>query len=140
MHAFRLLWERLAGHSPKHGIFGFDYEADVNSVQLLCSAIGVEELQDDVAAKLGLTLHYAYGAALGALYSVFAARRPWVRRGFGTAFGSVLWLIADELPISAAHVSRPFDRSGASHAGALASHLLFGATVDAFTREETTAE
>lgn len=58
-----------------------------------------------------------------------AARGRWLHKGRGAVFGALLWLCADEIPISFSGVSNPFKKSAVSHGSALAAHLLFGITV-----------
>ena len=134
MHAFRLVWESGTNNQPELGIFGFDHEADVNATRLLCSSFMEQSISEEKAAKMGLALHYAFGAGIGTLYALLASRKPQVRAGFGTAFGSFVWLFADEIPISVSGISHPMRKKVASHAGALAAHLLFGFTLEAVSK------
>lgn len=127
MHAFRLLWESAAHDQPRHGIFGFDREADVNSARLMSSVVLRRTITDVEAEKLGLALHYGYGAAMGVFYEALNVRAP-------AAFGSVLWFVGDEIPISMLGLTDPSRRSVASHLAALGAHLLFGCVVDAVIR------
>ena len=137
MHAFRLGWESLTAHKPEHGIFGFDREADVHSAQLLVQLLLRRNVSDTVAETIGISLHYCYGAAVGASYSGIALRTPQARKGFGTVFGAVLWLAGDELPISILGISDPRNKTVASHAAAFAAHLLFGTVVEGVVRATT---
>ncbi|MGA8030586.1 MAG: hypothetical protein WB992_25865 [Bryobacteraceae bacterium] len=81
-----------------------------------------------------MRLHYGYGAMIGILYTDFSCRMPQTRARFGMLFGALLWLIADEIPVSLSGVSNPLQQNAASHAGALAAHLLFGTTVERIMR------
>ena len=130
MHGFRLLWESATDKKPEYGIFGFDREADVNSARLVSAVFLRQRLTDSQAERLGLALHYAYGGAIGASYAALSSRLPQGRSTSGLAFGVVLWLLGDELPVSLSGVSNPFRKTAASHAGALACHLLFSAVVE----------
>ncbi len=130
MRGFRALWDSLVGESTRNGIFGLDREADINSVRMLYGAWGDQNISDAKAENVALGLHYAYGCWAGIFYVLCGDRVPLVRLGSGTAFGSVLWLVGDELPISVFGFSDPRSRSLASHGSALAVHLLFGAVVE----------
>lgn len=130
MHGFRLWWEITTGDCPRHAVFGFDREADVQSAQLLYLWFSDERPSEQQAARFGLALHYLYGAVLGSLYAVALPRNNWLGKSGGSPLGALLWLCADEIPISAAGISNPFRRSVASHGSALAAHLLFAATVE----------
>jgi hypothetical protein len=79
-----------------------------------------------VAAPL---LHYAFGAAMGALYGAYAERRR--VHGTGAAFGATVWLAADEiamplLGLSDSTARRPYEM----HVQSLAAHLVFGAATE----------
>jgi putative membrane protein len=79
----------------------------------------------------GPAVHYSFGALLGAVYGVLAATVPTARAGTGTAYGSAVWLLADEVFVPGfglSDSSRNFPLS--FHAKALASHLVYGATTD----------
>ena len=139
MHTFRLLWEFAANKRPGHAILGFDREADVNSARLLAWVFLRRTVSEAGARRTGLALHYAYGAMIGAFYAALSSRVPQIRSGQGVAFGALLWLIGDEIPVSVSGISNPFQKMAASHAGALAAHLLFGAAVESIigvTRQE----
>ncbi len=129
MHGFRLCWEARVD-SSRHAVFGFDHEADVNAARLVWFCISRENLTEERAAQLGLAMHYALGAMIGSFYAGISAQRGWSGKASGTLLGCLLWLCADEIPISISGISQPFQKSIASHAGALAAHLLFGVTVE----------
>ncbi len=130
MHGFRALWNSLVGESTRNGIFGLDREADINSVRMLRGILRDTAISDAKAENVALKLHYAYGCSAGIFYALCGNRVALLRVGSGTAFGSVLWLVGDELPISIVGVSNPRTKSLASHGSALAVHLLFGAVVE----------
>jgi hypothetical protein len=134
MHGFRLAWEAAIRRQPKHAVFGFDEEADVNSSQLLCRILLQKTISRSAARKTGMALHYLYGAMIGGSYFVLASRKPQLRSGSGTAFGAVLWLVGDEIPVTLSRISDPRNKSAASHAAAFSAHLLFGAVVEAIHR------
>jgi hypothetical protein len=134
MHIFRLGWEAVMNRDPRKGIFGFDNKADVNSIYLICRCISLERPPELRAARTGLALHYVYGASLGTLYALTKPRVPWLARSSGVAPGALLWIGADELPISLTGISDPFRTSIASHASALIAHVVFAVTVDQMVR------
>ena len=134
MHAFRIAWERIAPDRVRDGMFGFDREADIDSAQWISGLLFREPLRIETAARLGLTLHYVYGALLGAAY---AAARTWaapISTARGIPAGVVLWLAADEVPITLSGISNPVERSAASHLSALCAHLLYATTIENILR------
>lgn len=130
MYGFRLLWERLRDGHRKHGIFGFDREADMNSAKIAYRSLSREAPSKREAARLALALHFAYGGLVGVGYAAASESMPWLHGGSGALAGIILWLFADELPISLTGISNPFRKSAASHAAALAAHIVFAVTAD----------
>ncbi len=82
----------------------------------------------------GELVHYAYGAALGAIYGLAAESARGVTAGAGSVFG-VVSLAADEFGVPAVGLGpRPEDTPPATHAYAAASHLVFGMSAEAVRR------
>ena len=85
--------------------------------------------------KLGPVVHYAFAAKMCGLYGAAAEVEPRVTGGFGTAFATALWLGADEIAVSALGLSEAGAAAPlSSHAYALASHWVYGATAEAVRR------
>lgn len=83
----------------------------------------------------GSLLHYAFGAAMGAIYGAAAERDSRTIMGAGLPFGAAVWVTADELALPALGLAqRPFEYPPSRHASALGSHLVFGLTVEAVRR------
>ena len=129
MHAFRIVWEWANRHQRQHGIFGFDREADIRAAQLLAKQLGRKRLSERTAESVGLALHYLYGSALGAGYAAVQTRIAWLSEVHAVPIAVLLWLFADELPVTIIDISNPCDRSMRSHSSALAAHLIYAATV-----------
>jgi hypothetical protein len=80
-------------------------------------------------------LHYAFGAAVGALYGAGAEADGSTTRGAGIPYGVAVWLIADEIGMHAAgFASKPADYPLSRHAATLATHIVFGVSVEAVRR------
>lgn len=92
-------------------------------------------LPDDRRAAAGEFVHYATGAAFGALFGV-AGRRVGVPALLGGAlFGVAVWLLNDELVVPALGLAKaPWRYPPSTHAKALAAHLVYGATTGAGIR------
>ena len=83
----------------------------------------------------GAAIHYAFGAAVGAIYGAAAARTPDVTAGGGVPFGATVWLIADEIGMPASGLAKPpSEYPLQDHATSLASHCIYGATTEAVRR------
>ncbi len=83
----------------------------------------------------GEAMHYAMGAVSGAVYGTLAECAPLVTVGEGTAFGAAVWVAADEASLPALGLSKaPTEIPLATHAYALASHLVYGAVTEVVRR------
>ena len=129
MHLFRLGWERIYPEN-KDGIYGFDWESDVNSVRKLWPVVAGRTPDDAEAERIAMFFHYGIGVAAGATYGLARNRVPGLSAWAGTVFGFGLWAIGDELGIGISGVSNPFNKSWISHASAAAVHLLYGAMLE----------
>jgi putative membrane protein len=79
--------------------------------------------------KAGPLVHYAMGAASGALYGALAEMAPIAAAGGGSLFGTALWAIADEIAVPRLGLSKPPGAyPAAQHGHALASHIVYGWT------------
>ncbi len=78
-----------------------------------------------VAAPL---VHYTFGTAMGALYGAYADRRVSTS---GAAFGTALWLAADEIAMPLLGLSdSPRRRPIEMHLQSWVAHLVYGATAE----------
>lgn len=92
-------------------------------------------LSKDEKKKLGPVVHYAFGGAMGALYGALVAAWPEASAGFGTAFGTALFALADETAVPLFGLSKaPTKYPLSSHAKAMASHLVYATTTEAVRR------
>jgi len=79
----------------------------------------------------GSIVHYAFGGAVGAIYGAAAAQRHQITAWGGVPFGATLWLVADEIGVPAAGLSRaPTEYPLSNHLSAFAAHLVYGATTE----------
>ncbi len=82
--------------------------------------------------RAGELVHYAFGTLNGAIYGALAERAPVACTCAGLLFGAALFLVADEGLVPLLKFSRPPNQYPvSSHVYALASHLVYGSTVDA---------
>jgi hypothetical protein len=94
---------------------------------------------------LGTAVHYAFSGTIGACYAIAAERLPVIRTALGTAYGTAVWIVADEMIMPLLGLSRgPRQLPAGVHAFALAGHWVYGLTLesavrlagmDAFSRE-----
>ncbi len=93
------------------------------------------EMRPEQREPAGNLVHYLFGTISGGVYGALAEQVPTARAGLGTLFGSVLWLVSDEIAVPALGLSRgPTAYPARVHATALASHLVYGTTTELVRR------
>jgi putative membrane protein len=144
MNEFQNTWNRIkdgrekrhqhSGQHPKQEA-GEPEDTTVKAASKISENIFGHELSAREKEVAGPVMHYAVSVLSGALYGAAAAVEPRVRTGFGTGFGTAVWLLADEIAVPASGLSRkPQDYPLSTHAYALVSHWVYGATTEAVYR------
>ena len=148
MNQFQAAWTRLAENSEKpHGAQSMqpaqgssgDQEQDakeqddatVKAAEAISEGVFGHELEESEKKPAGAAVHYAFGTASGALYGALAEVAPQVTTAAGIPFGAAFWLLADEVSVPLLGLSKgPAEYPLSTHAYALASHLVYGATAE----------
>lgn len=92
-------------------------------------------LRPKEAESAGVAIHYAFGAAVGALFGAAAEFEPALAAGAGIPFGAAVWAGADLIALPALHLSKPpMHVPLRRHAQMLALHAAYGATLDGVRR------
>ncbi len=87
-------------------------------------------LPEDKKGKLAMGIHYGFGAMAGALFGAVAPRAPFLSAGLGTLYGTLFWLLGDEIGVPVMGLSKPSqDYPWQTHVRAWAAHLGYGAAV-----------
>jgi putative membrane protein len=157
MNEFQQLWQKIAeGRERSHGAQsmqrgsprrgagemlrerGVDTEDD-DAAERTASAIAVgvfaRELSEGEKERAGTAVHYAFGVGTGALYGAAAELAPALTAGAGLPFGAAVWLAADEGIVPLLGLSKtPTEYPLSTHAYSLASHLVYGLTVELVRR------
>ena len=112
-----------------------DDPASEQAASKLVEALSGDRL-GDTGKKIGGTLaHHAFGAAAGALYGAAVARAPQLAAGGGAPYGAFVWLSAAEIALPLAGLARrPTRYRTERHVASLATHLVFGLTVEGVRR------
>ena len=142
MMAFQMAWSKtaeaagadeLANKTHRHERMQQDSTAKVANIAAY-RVIG-RGLDRDEKKKGGAAVHFGFGAAMGALYGAVAELAPAATAGFGTAFGSGLFIGADQIALPQMRLSRPPREVPLEmHALGLASHAVYGATAEGVRR------
>ncbi len=106
-------------------------DATVKTAEAISGTVFQHELTDEQKKWAGPAVHYAFGATIGAAYGALTEVSPIANAGLGTGYGTAVWLVADELGVSALGLAPPIPQTKmSSHLTALASHLVYGFTLD----------
>jgi hypothetical protein len=148
MNQFQEAWTRIQEGSEKpHGAqsmqpsegshgeqaqdSGDQDDATVKVAKAISTEVFGHELQQSEKRPAGAAVHYAFGIVTGGLYGALAEVTPQVTAGAGVPFGAAFWLLADEISVPLLGLSKgPTEYPASTHAYALASHLVYGATAE----------
>ena len=79
----------------------------------------------------GVAVHYAFGAASGALYGAIAELTPLTKIAQGTGFGSAVWFAGVEVAIPLLGLSEaPWRYPFRMHAYSFISHVIYGTVTE----------
>ncbi len=96
----------------------------------LAEATG-SHLASDQKKKAGQAVHYTFGTLMGVVYAVSAELIPEVTTGSGTAFGTLLFLSADEVAVPAFQLApSPADTPTFDHLQHWAAHVVYGGSLE----------
>ena len=147
MNQFQAAWTRLAENAEKpHGAQSMQPaegskgdgqdtkeqdDATVKAAKAISEGVFGHELQESEKRPAGAAVHYAFGTVTGGLYGALAEVVPQVTTATGVPFGAAFWLLADEISVPLLGLSKgPAEYPVSTHAYALASHLVYGATTE----------
>jgi hypothetical protein len=147
MNQFQAAWTRIQEGSEKpHGAQSMqpaegshgdqsqdinDENATVKAAKIVSTKVFGHELQPSEKEPAGAAMHYAFGTVSGGLYGALAEVTPQVTMGAGVPFGAAFWLLADEISVPLLGLSKgPTEYPASTHAYALVSHLVYGATAE----------
>ena len=86
-------------------------------------------------APAGSIVHYAFGAAVGAVYGAAAEIVPMVSRAFGLPFGAAVWLGAHVVTVPALGLAEsPVRQPVAKEAEEFGLHLVYGTITELVRR------
>lgn len=140
--------QSLQKGSPHHGAArelqsgSSDRESDdatMRAAQLISKTAFDRKLSGREKNTGGTIAHYFMGGTSGAIYGALAETWPEVTFGSGLAFGVAVWLAADEALVPMLGLSKAStEYSLRTHGYSLASHLVYGLTVELTRRRLTT--
>lgn len=129
------LSEGEGGPKPEQKASNEDEPATTKAAEAISQRLLHHDLSREEKKVAGPVMHYGFGATMGGLYGVAAEAAPAVRTGGGTAYGAAVWLAADEVAVPALGLGPPPTQTQMStHMFALASHLVYGLTLEMVRR------
>lgn len=106
-------------------------DATVKLAKVISEDVLGHKLEENEKKPAGTAVHYAFGTVSGGLYGALAEVTPQVTTAVGIPFGAAFWLLADEISVPLLGLSKgPTEYPVSTHAYALASHLVYGATAE----------
>ena len=138
MERFQEQWvlrEGNAAETPGNmGALGSE-PATMKAADRVAVAVSGQPVPANKRELAGEAMHYATGAAAGAGYGILAEIAPGPTFFLGAAYGTAVALGADEVLVPALGLSRPArDVPPSEHAYNLASHLVYGLTLEGSRR------
>lgn len=104
-----------------------DEDATIKTARALSRELFHHELTKEETKWAGPLVHYSMGKVMGAAYGAVAEKFPVAGAGLGTAYGALVWLLADEIAVPLFGFAKgPEEYPLSSHVNALASHLVYG--------------
>lgn len=121
-------------HTPGEGQEQGD-DATIKTASAISENVFDHKLTKDEKKVAGPAVHYAFSAAMGALYGGLAEVTEVPKAGFGSAFGAALFVGADEVAVPALGLSNmPNEVAASKHFYGLVSHLVYSAVTEAVRR------
>ncbi|MBB5344262.1 DUF1440 domain-containing protein [Tunturibacter empetritectus] len=89
------------------------------------------DLSKEEKKKAGQAVHYTFGTLMGVVYGVSSELLPEVTTGAGTAYGTLLFLAADEVAVPAFQLSpSTTDAPATDHLQHWAAHVVYGGSLE----------
>ena len=136
MEQFQAAWtkaEEAGGGSGAGG--GAGDPATVKAADRVALAATGHPVPSEHREAAGEAVHYATGAGVGAVYGLLAEFAPRATFGLGAGYGAAVALGLDEIIVPALGLGKPATETPPStHAYGLASHLVYGLTLEGVRR------
>jgi len=107
-----------------------EQEGSTEIVARKIAAVTGSQLADEDKKKAGRVVHYVFGTLMGVVYAVSVELLPGIT-GSGAAFGTLLFLGADEVAVPAFQLSPPpTNTAPTDHLQNWAAHIVYGGSLE----------
>lgn len=139
MNQFQKGWskasEKLSGNGNSRRHSSDEPDATMITAEKVARPFIGRHLTREEKKKAGPIVHYIFASAIGSAYGAAAEYAPAVKKFAGVPFGAALFVGADEVAVPALKLSKsPKEYPVSSHLYGLASHVVYGATIEAVRR------
>jgi putative membrane protein len=112
-----------------------DDPATVKAADSAKQLVAGEPVTQKHRERAGTLVHYVTGGVLGIGYALAARRWPQTTAGFGLAYGVTVAAVLDDIAVPAfGWGAGPTETPPATHAYGIASHAVFGLTLEGTRR------
>lgn len=110
-------------------------DSTLKAASAISEAVLQRELTTHQKKAAAPLVHYGFGTSVAAAYGAAAEMLPVLRIGWGTAFGTVVWLGAHVIAVPLLGLSKPVTQSTPRReAVELGAHSVYGAVVESVRR------
>jgi len=136
MERFQAAWSKAEEKTGGAGGSGGSEEpATVKAADRVAVAATGNPVPPAYRDQAGEVVHYATGAGLGAVYGALSEILPGMTFGFGAAYGAAVAVGLDEGLVPKLGLGKqPAETPPSTHAYGLASHLVYGLTLEGVRR------
>ena len=107
------------------------HEGSTEAIARKISEAAGQHLLPDQKKTAGQAVHFTFGTLMGITYAVAAEQVPEVATGGGFAYGTLLFLGADEIAVPALKLSSPASLTPpADHLRYWAAHVVYGSSLE----------
>ncbi len=106
-------------------------EGSTEKVARNIAEVAGKEIPPESKKQAGQAVHYSFGTLMGIAYGVTTEFLPEISSGSGTAFGTMLFLGADEIAIPALRLAPPPTATAPTdHLQHWAAHVVYGGSLE----------
>lgn len=137
MERFQAAWTEAEEKTGGQGASGGDGEdpATVKAADRVAVAATGHPVPSAYRDQAGEVVHYTTGAGVGAVYGALSEIAPVLTFGFGAAYGTAVAVGLDDTLVPRLGLAKgPKETPPSVHAYSLASHLVYGMTLEGVRR------